>query len=98
MQKERQVNNRVGSALKVFERVTENRRKVENSWKTLYPKAMQFSFLNEKLSIYVLIRTGMHFIAMCKVAEREANDFIGKRLSSGVKEFSAENEFSHFSP
>lgn len=48
---------------------------------------MQFSFLNEKLSIYVLIRTGMHFIAMCKVAERKVERFIGKSLKGKAKEF-----------
>jgi hypothetical protein len=46
---------------------------------------MQFSFLNEKLSIYVLIKTGMHSIAMCKVSARKVKSVIGKPLGRGGK-------------
>lgn len=45
VQKERQVKKRVGSALKALKRVAENRRKVENSWKTSLPKTNAIFFL-----------------------------------------------------
>jgi hypothetical protein len=60
-------------------KVKSRARKCGNRVEILVEK-MQFSLLNEKLSICVLIWTAMHFIAMCDVCRRKVNGCIGKPL------------------